>query len=233
MPRSYNQFCPVAKAAEVFCERWTPLIIRELATGASRFSELQRGMPMASPTLLSNRLRQLEMEGIVERYKAESQNRWQYRLSGAGKDFIPIVMALGVWGQRWSRRELAEHEMDLGLLLWALEKGANPASFGERRTVVEFDIVDQPERKRHWWFLNENGHCELCITPPSHDADIYVAATLENLIRVWRGDIALRRALTDEVIEVHGVTSMRRAFVRWLAIASVADVKPASASGLG
>jgi hypothetical protein len=58
--RSYGQFCPVAKAAELFCERWTALILRDLAGGSSRFSELQRGVPLASPTLLSRRLKQLE-----------------------------------------------------------------------------------------------------------------------------------------------------------------------------
>ena len=56
--RSYGQFCPVAKAAELFCERWTPLIVRDLAAGAARFSELQRGVPLMSPTLLSRRLKQ-------------------------------------------------------------------------------------------------------------------------------------------------------------------------------
>lgn len=58
--RSYNQFCPIAKAAEIFCERWTALIIRELAFGGVRFSQLQRGVPLASPTLISTRLKQLE-----------------------------------------------------------------------------------------------------------------------------------------------------------------------------
>ena len=43
------------------------------------------------------------------------------------------VMALGAWGQRWTRRELAEHEIDLGLLLWELEKGAHPEQFGDPR----------------------------------------------------------------------------------------------------
>jgi len=66
MTKRYGQFCPIAKAAEIFCVRWTPLIVRDLTFGASRFSELQRGVPLASPTLLSNRLKQLEREGIVQ-----------------------------------------------------------------------------------------------------------------------------------------------------------------------
>ena len=48
--RSYGQFCPVAKAAELFCERWTALILRDLVAGATRFSQLRRGVPLASPT---------------------------------------------------------------------------------------------------------------------------------------------------------------------------------------
>ena len=153
--RSYNQFCPVAKAAEIFCERWTALILRDLAIGAARFSELQRGVPLASATLLSQRLKQLEAEGIVMRRKSSNGRGWTYHLSEAGKEFVPIVMALGVWGQRWTRRELAAHEMDLGLLLWALERGAHPECFGAGRTIIELEFTDQPENKRRWWFLNE------------------------------------------------------------------------------
>src|SRR5690606_7615597 len=126
--KSYNQFCPVAKAAELFCERWTALIIRELIVGRARFSDIQRGVPLMSPTLLSKRLKELAAEGIIERHRDEARSTWTYQLTEAGKEFVPIVMSLGVWGQRWSRRELAEHEKDLGLLLWALEKGAKPES---------------------------------------------------------------------------------------------------------
>lgn len=69
--KSYSQFCPVAKAAELFCERWTPLILPDLYWGSTRFSELHRGVPLMSPTLLSQRLKQLEAEGVIERRKPE------------------------------------------------------------------------------------------------------------------------------------------------------------------
>ena len=134
--KSYGQFCPVAKAAELFCERWTALILRDLAGGATRFSELQRGVPLASPTILSRRIRQLEAEGVVERRRSSSGRSWTYHLTPAGREFAPIVEALGIWGQRWSRRELAEHEIDLGLLVWAMEKSVRPEAFSGRRTIV-------------------------------------------------------------------------------------------------
>ena len=115
--KNYGQFCPVAKAAEIFCCRWTPLILRDLASGVSRFSQLKKGVPLASPTLLSRRLRELENEGIVERRRVSGERVWTYHLTEAGSEFTPIVMALGVWGQRWTRRKLADHEIDLGVYL--------------------------------------------------------------------------------------------------------------------
>lgn len=229
--RSYNQFCPIAKAAEVFCERWTALILRDLAAGPARFSALQRGVPLASPSLLSQRLKQLEAEGILTRERQEGGRTSLYRLTPAGEEFIPIVMALGVWGQRWSRRELAEHEVDLGLLLWALEKGADPSAFGDGRTVVEMRFPDQPDNKARWWYLNEGGRCELCLKPPDHDADIYVEIALPDMIRIWRGDITLPRARADDLIAISAERTLARAFERWLAVAPIADVAPVRPEG--
>ncbi len=58
--KGYGQFCPVAKASEILAERWTPLIVRELLDGSHRFSDLRKGVPLISPSLLSQRLRDLE-----------------------------------------------------------------------------------------------------------------------------------------------------------------------------
>ena len=63
----YGQFCPVARAAEVFGERWTPLVVRELLCGSKRFNDLHRGVPRMSTSLLTQRLRHLEDAGIVRR----------------------------------------------------------------------------------------------------------------------------------------------------------------------
>lgn len=223
--KSYGQFCPVAKAAEIFCERWTALILRDLSLGPCRFSQLQRGVPLASPTVLSRRLKQLQSEGIVERLRSDDGYGWLYRLTPSGQEFAPIVLSLGVWGQRWSRRTLMENEMDLGLLLWALERGAHPAQFGEARTIVEFELNDQPANKRYWWFLNENGHCELCLKPPDRDAQLYVRVSLPDLIRIWRGDLSLSTALGDARMQLSGSARLRKAFPGWLGIAALAGIK--------
>lgn len=146
--RSYGQFCPVAKAAQIFCERWTALIIRDLGTGATRFSELRRGVPLMSTSMLSRRLQELAAEGVIERKRNDRGRGLTYHLTPAGLEFVPIVMALGVWGQRWTRRSLAEGEIDFGLLLWEMERIVRPEALGDGRTVVQLDFTDQPAHRR-------------------------------------------------------------------------------------
>jgi DNA-binding HxlR family transcriptional regulator len=223
--KSYGQFCPVAKAAEVFCERWTALILRDLGLGSVHFAQLQRGIPQASPTLLSNRLKQLVAEGIVERRRSELGRSWTYHLTPAGVELSPIVRALGIWGRQWLRRELAEHELDASLLLWAMERGANHDAFGARRGVVRLTFSDQPIRKRHYWFVSENSATQLCVHDPGYEVNLYLTTTLPDMIYVWRGDVPLTRAQNEGRLEVTGDGWARRALPRWLARSSYADVK--------
>lgn len=222
--KSYGQFCPVAKAAELFCERWTALILRDLGFGTSRFARLQRGVPLPSPTVLSRRLRQLEAEGIVERRRSSTGRSWTYHLTPAGKEFVPIVSALGVWGARWASRELADHEVDASLLLWALERGARSDAFGDRRVTIKLTFIDQPSRKWHYWYLIEEGTTHLCVTDPGFEVDLYVATTLHDMIYIWRGDLPLARAQDEDRIEVIGEAWVRRAFPQWLARSGYAHI---------
>ncbi len=212
--RSYGQFCPIAKAAELFCERWTPLILRDLSAGATRFSQLRRGVPLASPTLLSQRLKALEAEGVVERRK--SGRGYTYHLTEAGQDFAPLVHALGVWGQRWSRRDLASNETSLTLMMWGLETCIRPDAFGTRRGVVLLTFTDQPAAKRNWWFVNQDGRAELCIDDPGFEVDLYLTTTLDDMIRFYRGDLSLQRALADGQLRADGSPAALRILPRWL-----------------
>jgi len=221
--KTYGQFCPVAKAAELFCERWTALIVRDLSAGASRFSELQRGVPLMSPTLLSRRLKQLQAEGIVERRTGDGRGG-SYHLTEAGREFVPLVQALGVWGQRWTRRQLQDHEIDLGLLIWTLERSVMPDAFGSGRSVVRLTFTDQPKAKTDWWFVNERGACQLCIEDPGWEVDLYLACTLPDMIRVVRGDLRLGAALDAGRLEAHGSGRARRALRKWLNLSPLAGI---------
>lgn len=224
--KSYGQFCPVAKAAELFCEKWTALIVRDLAAGATRFSELRRGVPLMSPTLLSRRLKQLEAEGVIERRRKARGRGYTYHLTEAGLEFAPLVVALGVWGQRWSRRELVEHEIDLGLLLWSMERSADPSAFQKEQTVISLQLSDQPAGKDQWWFVNRDNTCELCLEDLGFDVDLYLTTTLPDMIYIIRGDLSLTRALNDGRLEALGATATKRKLRSWLNISPLAKVRP-------
>lgn len=94
-------------AAEILCTRWTMVLLRELIAGSTRFNELRRGLPRMSPSLLSRRLKQLELAGIVTRATSASESHLStYQLTASGRELGPIVEAFGIWGERWFKADL-------------------------------------------------------------------------------------------------------------------------------
>ena len=88
---SYGQFCPVAKAAEVFGDRWTPIIMRELCFGTRGFGDLLTAAPLISRTVLAQRLKELADAGVVHIDPKPKGKGHLYQLTPAGEDFRPIV----------------------------------------------------------------------------------------------------------------------------------------------
>jgi len=102
MSAASNASCPVCRTAEVVCGKWTLLVIRDLAEGASRFCELERSLEGISPRTLSLRLRALEEEGIVERHTyPEVPPRVEYALTEKGEALVPLVEDMRRYGTRW------------------------------------------------------------------------------------------------------------------------------------
>ncbi|MEV4072061.1 winged helix-turn-helix transcriptional regulator [Nonomuraea fuscirosea] len=99
--REYGQFCGLARAMEMVGERWTMLIIRNLLTGAQRFTDLHKGLPTIPTNILSARLRQLEETGLATRRALPRPERAVvYELTDYGRDLEPALVALGRWGAR-------------------------------------------------------------------------------------------------------------------------------------
>jgi len=100
MARSYKQSCPIARTLDIVGERWTLLILRDLLVFAkTRFSEFQETMPGIPARILSERLKMLEAQGLVER-EVYSQHplRASYRPTAKGRSFKPVLGALAAWG---------------------------------------------------------------------------------------------------------------------------------------
>ena len=221
----YGQFCPVAKGAEVFAERWTPLVLRELLCGSTHFSDLHRGVPLMSRTLLSTRLKQLEEIGVVKR-KLGARGP-DIHLTEAGVEFAPIVEHLGEWGQRWFRSKFGKEELDVTLLMWDMRRTVKPDAFPSEPISVEFNFSDQPASKRKWWLVSDHGDVDLCATNPGFEVTLFVTTDLRTMCRVWLGDLAVRGAVSSGQIELDGSRELRQRFERWLGLSGFAGIKGA------
>ncbi|TPK95700.1 MULTISPECIES: helix-turn-helix domain-containing protein [unclassified Mesorhizobium] len=185
----YKQFCPLSMAAELLCTRWTMVLLRELVAGSTRFNDLRRGVPKMSPTLLSQRLKELETAGIVERAEIEAEKGiFEYRLTEAGKDLRPVVEAMGFWGQKWVEARLSLKNLDPSLLMWDMRRNLNPSPLPDGRTVIQFLYHDLPASKRSWWLIVEkHGDVDLCWYDPGFEVDLYVSTDLCTMTSIWMG----------------------------------------------
>ncbi|MDQ3541243.1 MAG: helix-turn-helix transcriptional regulator [Chloroflexota bacterium] len=94
--------CPVARTAEIIGNKWTPLIVRDLADGRKRFSELERSLTGISPKTLSERLKRLEVAAVVERACfAEVPPRVEYTLTEKGFALLPVIDSMRDFGATW------------------------------------------------------------------------------------------------------------------------------------
>lgn len=209
----YGQFCPVSKAAEVVCQRWTPLILRELLVGSNRFNELRRGVPTCSPAILSKRLKDLERAGIVRR--EDDGRNIEYRLTDAGWELMPVIRGLGEWGHRWVRTEYGPEDLDPGLLLWDVRRNLTPGGMGPDPVTIQFVFRSAPRKHRYFWLVDDTNELDLCLTDPGREVDVTVEADLGTLTRMWMGDANMPEAMADGRVVVRGPSHLTRRFPRW------------------
>ena len=182
----YGQFCPVSKAAEVLCQRWTPLIVRELLVGEHSLQRAASGVPRCSPALLSKRLKELGAAGIVDRVDGEAGVA--HHLTDAGRELLPVIEGLGVWRQRWVRTDHGPTELDPGLLLWDVRRNLAPGGMADTTTIIQLFFPKVPVGRRFYWLVDDTHEVDLCLVDPGRDIDPTVEADLGTLTRVWLGD---------------------------------------------
>ena len=226
MEPDYGQFCTVARGAEIFGERWTPLVVRELLCGSTRFNDLRRGLPRMSATLLAQRLRKLEQIGVVRREAGTGAP--QYHLTAAGEELRPIVLGLGHWGARWIGSRLHKGQLDAGFLMWDVRRFVRLERFPRRRIVIQFRFGDARPGERIWWLVVENGAADLCRDDPGHELTLVVESTVRALTEIWTGDSTPAAELAARRLRVVGADSDARQLWRWLGESAFAATRRAA-----
>jgi DNA-binding HxlR family transcriptional regulator len=211
----YGQFCPVSMAAEVFCSRWTPLLMRELLAGTTRFNDLRRGVPRMSPALLSKRLKELEKAGLVSVSRGKGGGV-EYTLTPAGQDLREVVIGLGMWGARWVESQLSLRNLDPTLLMWDMRRRLVPDPLPPRKCTIQFQYPELTPAKQNYWLVVESGDVDLCYYDPGFEVDLMVRSPLRTMTAVWMGVANLKREIEAGTIELDGDPALAGAIRQWL-----------------
>jgi DNA-binding HxlR family transcriptional regulator len=220
--KGYGQFCPVAKAAEIFAERWTPLVLRELIVGSRRFNELRRGLPLMSSALLSQRLKELEYAGILEHRGGVRKNA-EYHLTEAGQELRPVIEALGFWGARWMRSRVTSEDYDPRLLMWDIRRNIDVERLpGGQRTVIAIDLQGAEPALRRWWLVVDAGEVDLCLKDPGYEVNLHLSAELRAMVEVWTGSQSMGEAMRAGKLTFEGSRTLASSFRKCLKLSPFA-----------
>lgn len=224
---SYGQFCSVARAAEIVASRWTPILLRELLAGSTKFNDLRNGLPQMSPSLLSKRLTELSDAGIVEKKDVAKGRGYEYLLTDSGKELAPIIKTLGVWGQKFVTAEFENHELDPTLLMWDIHRRIETSFFPkDQRFVAEFYLRGAPKERKNWWLVINERKVDLCTHHPGFEIDIEINANLKALTNVWMGVCTINNAMKSELLSLKGKSKYVKSFKKWFLLSPFAEFHP-------
>jgi DNA-binding HxlR family transcriptional regulator len=216
----YAQHCPVARAAEVLCEPWTLLVLRELLRGRERRDEIARNLPGMSMRLLATRLRTLKAHGLVVELPGRRQEA-RYRLTDAGRGLEGVVDQLGRWGQRWLAPPPLR-DLDVEVLLLDICGQANNR-LPDTPLTVSITVTDAPGTS-HWWLtLSPTGSSVHRGTSEARP-DVRLLSTLRGLGAVWLGEQSWSEAVRAQTVVFAGPQSSVRSVVSCLGVSKYADV---------
>jgi DNA-binding HxlR family transcriptional regulator len=188
--RSYGDACPIARALDVVGERWALLVARELLLGGQRFSDIRRALPGASSNMLTDRLRELERHGVVDRRRLPPPAASTvYELTGRGRELEPVLAALGAWGSAEAAPTPASLSATSVLLFLRASRRGPP------RHTYRVQLDD-----RVWTVQTRRGRIEIEPgEPPAADAGIVTDP--ETLNSLLQGSATLDTAIVDGDID--------------------------------
>lgn len=209
----YGRFCPVAVGSEVLADRWTPLIMREMVIGSTRYNDIARGLPGISRSLLSKRLKHLERHGIVERWPVPGRSSPEYRLTEAGQGLGDVVIGLGRWAVEWLYDVIDEDDVDAVTLMWWMHRFVDVSDMPPSRLVIQFDHT-APQRTS-FWIVVEGGGASVCQAHPGFESDAVVTAATSTLARVFIGTLSWASVLRTGDVTIEGPLPLQRSIPRW------------------
>lgn len=207
--RSYGEACRFAHALDVVGERWALLVVRELLLGPKRFTDLRTGLPHASSNILSERLRDLEQSGVIQRRKLPPPAASTvYELTVWGRELEPIVTQLGAWGARSPFPPEAQ-EIGPDSIVLALRSLFDPEAAGDLETAHGLRIGEED-------FSAEisAGRVELTRGAPTDPEATIAVPDAPTLAAILTAQLPLDDALGSGAAELEGSKQAAKRFLR-------------------
>ncbi|MGW3727585.1 winged helix-turn-helix transcriptional regulator [Streptomyces sp. NPDC000851] len=200
--RSYDQYCSAARALDVVGDRWTLLIVRELLAGPRRYTDLHADLPGVSTDVLASRLKDMERDGLSTRRRLPPPGAaYVYELTGRGRELLPVLQALGAWGQaelgeRRPTDAVRAHWFALPLLRALEGEGLVEVRLEEGDFHVYAGAVDGP--------VYGDG-------PAPAEPDVRLVLDTDTCTALARGELSVTEAVRDGRITVTGDGTLAKA----------------------
>ncbi|MGI9368486.1 MAG: winged helix-turn-helix transcriptional regulator [Ruegeria sp.] len=224
--KPYGLFCPTSKACEVLNPRWTIQILGELWGGSTRFNEIKRGLPGISPTLLANRLREMQENGLIERVEDPATGNINYIRTDKAAELDDILQALARWAQRHIEADIALEDRDADVLMWTLQRRILVDELPQRRIAVRFNFSDATSPASTYWLISRPGEpIELCVSDPGFDVNLYIETAVSVMTGIYLGRRTLNREVEEGRFFMSGEARLIKTINRWLKISIYADTE--------
>lgn len=222
--KPYGTICALSKACEILEPRWTLLILNQIWSGYTRFSDIRRAVGNISPGVLSKRLDELEKAGLVERIDDRARGTVDYIRTQAAIELEPMMDGLSIWAQRHIDAEVALSDANLSSMMWFFGKAVQTAHFPTRRVVMRLHFSDESGPYPTWWLLAEPGAPpEICVAIPDLNVDLYIETTKVSWQALFLGRSTIAREIDAGRLFVTGDALLIRKMDQWLPRSVYAD----------
>ena len=222
---SYGQYCPLAMASEILCNRWTILVLRELLFGSTTFNDISRGVPRMSRTLLSKRLKELVHIGVIDKKTNLKGNQINYQLTEAGKALEPVVIGMAGWGQQWLQTMPSLDDLDPRFLMWDIMRNAKHIEVLPNPFITHIHLSDVETGLADYWLVFENECVDLCNKDNDYDVDVQIKADIKTLTKVWMGWDDFDLAVREQKLQIWGEKQYTTIAKDWLGQSILAGIK--------
>jgi DNA-binding HxlR family transcriptional regulator len=213
-----TEYCAFTKAVEHLGDRWSFLIVRELAMfGTQGFNTLAAGLPgRISRSVLADKLRKLEEIGLVARDPSAGSRSLPYCLTPAGEQLMPTLKSLWQWAEKWVPEDPKVAQRDPTVILWWLRHRVDPRTAPERQVALEISMRGG-EADRSWILLARNTEPTLCLEDPliGQDRYVFVEADVAGIYPIARGIRSWTEATADGSVRVYGEPELVAALPGW------------------